>query len=1129
MKQFKKIISWWFTALFLVSFMAGNAFATPIKPIRAYVESAAPVNIGEKTFIPVQIDWLNFKLKSAKISFKLDTRLPLQEGVSADSVKIEETIVDVSKLTSFPYTVYVPVTVTGEGRFDFEGALHIEALDGKMIFDKEYFDYPLDGPGIFAFENRVFFGGSSGSAMEAAAAENLKKTNSEYNKLLNKKENTGKGILKQTFSKEEEDILKRLYKEGTESFFRKYDSKHPNKPSPTSRLFRELNKPQKDDTVALEVNWAVDNTYTSFLPLHGAQITVYANENNNSITQISKGVLNNGKYSFISPRDNLSFTAKVTAKYGNDFEVKNATGSVIEIGFKDATSFNIRTVVDNINPLIDINSTEANAWSVFQAFTEIQRLARNELGFTKQSGYSVYVGSGGSYYDKKDIYLLLRDSFDWDVIAHEFGHAIAHETSSTISYGGSHDGSNQYDYSGNGGTYLHKENSLKLAFNEGYGTWIGVALLKNSAYKGKVANIGDDIYHDTDDAYIAHNLEGNALSYYGEDTEYAIANLLWDTIDSVIDSNIRAVCKTECKDSLSISLLNVFNGALKGNNIASISDFYKYFYTSYVSKDPSSVFNAAGSVNADQVTKTHQLGALFAEFGIAPAINEGDNNEKAFYGIYKPNFTPPTLVWKHLQTGNSALYLDKFEILFFNKDKTGLLYKVVIPNILTPNTNKEYRYTMNEEEVNALRTALKITYALGINVMIKGTASGSKAGGAVQTGPYYSNLASFAIDDNKFYVIAVDSSGSNTWTDPSNLRIGAAHKMLKSMADINKNLLENANNTDARSILTAAIDFDSSTRILAPFTEPEELYNRKVFNAIDSSGGTHIAGAIIRSVDLIVEQGSSIVDLFYNRNNLYVLTDMEDNWLSVVAAIVHAGANGVIVNIGHLSPIAVSSKISQNIQNNVYEINGDPINQVQPSGNILMKARTPFDDVIEAILKTGGSYVVIQDAASQEAWVDLMTYLSGKDPENLEEIPLPFNIQYYGLARDGKSTPTFLITPKSSGMVTISVDTKGSFVPNIKYDDKGEQEDLGLNDYRIKFMAAAGKTYRITIGDSLEDSGLYSIVANIETIKASLLKSSLITTGADIDENGNVFVWGFRGSGQQGNGKLSVSSHAPAS
>jgi hypothetical protein len=359
----------------MAMFMASSAFATPIKPIMAHVESIAPVNIGEKTFIPVQIDKLDFKLKSAKISFKINTWLPpLEEGISADSVKTEETVVDVSKLTSFPYTVYVPVTVTGEGRFDFKGALHIEALEGKMIFDKEYFDYPLRFS-IFAFEGRVFFAKYSDSAAAAAADENLKKTNSEYNKLLNKKENTGKGILKQSFSKEEEEKLHNILIDAKQQLLRKYYERYPIKPSPTSRLLREapLSKPQKDDTVVLEVNWAINDSYTSFLPLHGAEITIYANENNNSMTQISKGVLNNGKYGFISPRDNLSFTAKISAKYGNDFEVKNATGSVIEIGFKDITSFNIKTV-ENDNDLLEIVGVEANAWSVFQAFIKLHKL-----------------------------------------------------------------------------------------------------------------------------------------------------------------------------------------------------------------------------------------------------------------------------------------------------------------------------------------------------------------------------------------------------------------------------------------------------------------------------------------------------------------------------------------------------------------------------------------------------------------------------------------------------------------------------------------------------------------------------------------------------------------------------------
>ena len=36
-------------------------------------------------------------------------------------------------------------------------------------------------------------------------------------------------------------------------------------------------------------------------------------------------------------------------------------------------------------------------------------------------------------------------SFDWDVIAHEYGHAVAYLQGATRAEGGFHDGSNPYD------------------------------------------------------------------------------------------------------------------------------------------------------------------------------------------------------------------------------------------------------------------------------------------------------------------------------------------------------------------------------------------------------------------------------------------------------------------------------------------------------------------------------------------------------------------------------------------------------------------------------------------------------------------------------------------------------------
>jgi hypothetical protein len=160
------------------------------------------------------------------------------------------------------------------------------------------------------------------------------------------------------------------------------------------------------------------------------------------------------------------------------------------------------------------------------------------------------------------------------------------------------------------------------------------------------------------------------------------------------------------------------------------------------------------------------------------------------------------------------------------------------------------------------------------------------------------------------------------------------------------------------------------------------------------------------------------------------------------------------------------------------EINGDPIT--------VEKARVPFefDDAIEAVLETGGSYAATQDAESQEAWAELMLYLSERDIDKLTEIPLPFNVQYYGLAKRDKQTPAFAITPLVSGKVTISVDNKNGFIPNIKVDGGGQQKlEGGL--YKLSFNADARRQYIVTIRDNLYDGGLYSIVANIEATENS--------------------------------------------
>jgi len=98
----------------------------------------------------------------------------------------------------------------------------------------------------------------------------------------------------------------------------------------------------------------------------------------------------------------------------------------------------------------------------------------------------------------------------------------------------------------------------------------------------------------------------------------------------------------------------------------------------------------------------------------------------------------------------------------------------------------------------------------------------------------------------------------------------------------------------------------------------------------------------------------------------------------------------------------------------------------------------------------------------------------------------------------------------------------------------------GYTDWvHVTYTVAAAGDYQLEFGvanwnDSAYASGLAfdgAMIGNnpIGGGGGAIFRGSLITTGATIGEDGEVSVWGFRGSGQQGNGKLSTaSSEKPA-
>jgi hypothetical protein len=258
MRGVKQVFGWLVTVVLLAVFMAANALGSEMdyEPRAIVMSSVEPVKIGEKAFVPVEIRY-SPKWKSAEISLEIKGVL---NSIKTSKIELDSTM-------QAPYTAYIPVTVTKEGLFDIKGNITVEAPDGEKFRNGENsWSVPIGDLGIFAFEGEVFFGGSSGMAMEAAAVRDLQKTNSEYNKLLNKKESIDKGTLKQTFSVEDNEKLKKLRDDAIENVYKKYFDRYPIKTESPSILFNTApsSKPQKGETVNLEVNWLIDSTCISF-------------------------------------------------------------------------------------------------------------------------------------------------------------------------------------------------------------------------------------------------------------------------------------------------------------------------------------------------------------------------------------------------------------------------------------------------------------------------------------------------------------------------------------------------------------------------------------------------------------------------------------------------------------------------------------------------------------------------------------------------------------------------------------------------------------------------------------------------------------------------------------------------
>jgi hypothetical protein len=697
---------------------------------------------------------------------------------------------------------------------------------------------------------------------------------------------------------------------------------------------------------------------TSNFPIDGAKIVVHDLTTN--ATPDITGYLVNGNFTFTAPVSNFQFTATLTAQFPGITAAGALATNGASIGSftvaKDNMDVAGPTYTVRLTNTLSYVSTEAvdgkplaSMWAAFHGMAEMVRQAQSQLSVSKNNNFvilfesakiSAYLGGG-----TKNIRILLDDRFDWDVVAHEFGHAIAdeHMFLGVATVGGSHDGSNQYDFAGNAFTLNNKGRSLTLAFNEGFGTYFGASLLEKSTYKGRFQNVGDKKYDDTEDSNIHASMEDNATpGSYGEDTENAIYNLFWDLYDSANEANSRTKPKIDgLSDRTALGLADLWK-LMDGGQFANISDFWK---KSYLPAGDIAGFIATGDNAIDGAKLRTSLNAAetFAEFGMAPLLFEPPANTI----ILLVTNNGPTFKWDQVYTGNADLKLNKHRLAIYTQDLKTLLF-------ISPEQTAKTEYQLTAQDLTDIQDKLMNKAQASVVAVVIASSDVT----APTTGPYLSNGVELLLQNfNRAVVLVVDSSGSNGTTDPSNQRVAAAKESVR-------RLVSKADSAagGVAPDLAAGIDFDSSVKILSDFDDPDTVI--PVFNAIDSSGGTSIDGGIKAATTLLDNINANGFRAFINNKSaIMVFTDGQNGNgpVPVIQAIANATLKGIRVHFGFLQPFASPIALPTSGP-------GETETPFNPRGSV---AQTALPATIEeAVIASGGVYGVITDAESQLAFVN---------------------------------------------------------------------------------------------------------------------------------------------------------------
>ena len=683
---------------------------------------------GKSVLIPLELEVIkNWTEATIDFSFTSPDR-----NLTASSINITPIVLKNHKAEPITKTD-VNLTVSEDGFYDIEAKITVTLADADSETGENKLLTTLSF-GVFSFQGKYIYDFSSQAALDKyAEIEALSKPNKEVKTLINLAETNKITSSDNKLTLEQMGEISRHIFAEKQKIQALYNNQNPSLLKQSLPTKPSLKRGQK---ITLKVRWPINSENSDFLPLDKAAIEVKGSDG-----KLFKGVLNNGEFTFTAPTADYSYTATVSAVFSDKFGV-----------YKESTPVDM-LITTNFSDKLNYDITDGTApfWSVFSAVMDLTNIAKKHINFEREKNRIVYVDikNSGCFYlpSTQSINIAKADYYNWDVIAHEFGHAIAHESDAIrMIAGGPHTGENQYDYPDNEITFNNKRYSIALAFNEGYGTWIGIRLLKHSAYANKMPNVGDDYYTTIrSDGSIGFNFDlknhSTLYGFYGEDAELCIAPLLWQLSDQKKNPYIRALCSRKA-DYISYSLGDIFNKIFKGQQLESISDFYKEIFIDYVGVQPGFLRTTPDGtkINKKILQKLHNLSVPFAEFGVGIYIDDKVLKDYKQLDMYQ------------LKSG-SLPTIDQVDMYIFN-DQLELMGKVLdielesSSKLIKGSTN--VTYSLQKKDIAQIEAAFapnrkkeQIVY-----ILVAGTATGKNAiDGKIATGPYFSNLAKFKVTE----------------------------------------------------------------------------------------------------------------------------------------------------------------------------------------------------------------------------------------------------------------------------------------------------------------------------------------------------------------------------------------------